>query len=184
MKVATAVGESVAAVAARYRIRHGVSGRVRTDELLRASGHEVYIKPLRAAHGGLEACVVPLPSGGYRFVCDDSASPGQPDDVAQLDDPRQFRISFRLAHELAHTALDCMSFGRRRAAHSCATEARCDAFAVLFLVDRVEALTAVNDGEAAVRALAQELNVPPSVVKFAASAAAQARQSRASSDRS
>jgi hypothetical protein len=153
---------------------HGAAGRVFTDKLLRDRGHEVQIKKLRAAKGGLEACVVPLPTGSYRFVCDDDPSPDEPDEVALLDDPRQFRVSFRLAHELAHTALGCMTFGARRGAHvASATEARCDAFAVLFLVDSVAALAAVNEGDAAARTLANSLNVPVSVVAAAASAAAQ-----------
>jgi hypothetical protein len=163
--------DSIAAIAAHYRTAYGVEGQVRTDEVLRANGHDVNIKPLRAERGGLEACVVPLSDGTYRFVCDDRAAPGEPDDVADVGNPRQFRISFRLAHELAHTALRCMSFGTRRGSHSSsAIEARCDAFAVLFLVERDEALVAVTEGEGAVQGLARRLNIPPSVVRAAASA--------------
>jgi len=162
--------DSIAATAAHYRTAYGVEGQVRTDEVLRANGHDVAIKPLRAEQGGLEACVVPLPDGTYRFVCDDRAAPGEPNDVACVGDPRQFRISFRLAHELAHTALGCMSFGTRRGSHSSsAVEARCDAFAVFFLVERDEAQSVVKKGEGAVQSLARQLNIPPRVIRAAAS---------------
>lgn len=159
----------ITAVAERERIRHGARGRVRTDELLSAAGYEVQIKKLRAAEGGLEACVLPLNDRSYRFVCDDAASPDEPEDVASLHDPRQFRVSFRLAHELAHTALGIMAFGPRRGSHAAsAVEARCDEFAVLFLVGRTEARHAVDRGELAVQSLAQGLNVPPRLVRIAA----------------
>lgn len=164
---------SIPVLADRARRRHGASGRVRTDEVLRAAGHQVQLKKLRAAEGGLEACVVPLRDGSYRFVCDDAASPDDPRDVASLHDPRQFRISFRLAHELAHTALGLMDFGTRRGSHATsAVEARCDQFAVLFLVDRADARHAVDNGERAVQSLAQRLDVPPRLVELAATAIA------------
>lgn len=167
----SAGGGSVRDLAARQRTRHGATDRVCTDQLLDAAGHQVHIKPLRAAVGGLEACVVPLADGTFRFICDDGASPGEPDDVACLEEPRQFRVSFRLAHELAHTVLGRMSFGARRDDHSSsATEARCDEFAILFLVDSQEALTAVRSGELAIEALAKRLNVPHRLVRAAAAA--------------
>lgn len=163
---------SVGELAARQRTRHGATDRVYTDQLLDAAGHQVHIRPLRAAVGGLEACVVPLADGTFRFICDDAASPGEPDDVACLEEPRQFRISFRLAHELAHTVLGRMSFGARRDGHSfSATEARCDEFATLFLVGPQDALAALHAGELAIEALARGLNVPDRLVREAAATA-------------
>jgi hypothetical protein len=163
------IDERIAAVADRERRRHRTAGRVRMEALLRDAGHEVEIKTLRAAAGGLEACVIPLTGGSYRFVCDDAASPDEPDDVAGLADPRQFRVSFRLAHELAHTALGGrMAFASRRGSAASATEARCDGFAVLFLVDRAEARHAVEESAVLVRSLARRLNVPRRFVGLAA----------------
>jgi hypothetical protein len=164
-----AINPAIAITAARERRRHGANGEVRTQELLCARGHQVEIKTLRAAEGGLEACVVPLNAGRYRFVCDDAAGPAEPMAVGGLRDPRQFRVSFRLAHELAHTTLGRMTFGSRRGDHaSSAVEVRCDEFAVLFLVDPSEALEAVEHGDAAVHSFAQHVNVPPDFVRIAA----------------
>lgn len=151
------------------RARHGASGQVRTDEILRSAGHQVQLKTLRAAQGGLEACVLPLQDGTYRFVCDGDASPYDPPDIEGVHDPRQFRVSFRLAHELAHTVLGLMHFGARRSSHAAsATEIRCDEFAVLFLIERAGARHAVDEGEPAVQSLAHRLNVPPRLVEQAA----------------
>ena len=160
-------------LADQERKRYGVGGGVRTDELLRAAGHEVQIKKLRAAAGGLEACVLPLGGGRHRFVCDDDASPGEPEEVERLRTPRQFRVSFRLAHELAHTVLDSMadatSFGARSTS---AIETRCDEFAALFLVGQAEARRAVDRGNPVVEALARGLDVPQYLVRIAAQLAA------------
>jgi hypothetical protein len=163
----------IVAAADAQRRRHRAAGHVRTAALLRAAGHEVNIKTLRAAEGGLEACVVPLTADTYRFVCDDAPAPDEPDDVAGLAQPTQFRVSFRLAHELAHTALGGrMAFASRHGEGAAsAAEARCDGFAVLFLVDRADAQRAVGDSDRAVRTLAQQLNVPPRLVELAATAA-------------
>jgi hypothetical protein len=160
----------IAATADCQRRRLGAGDRVGIESLLRAAGHQVEIKTLRAAEGGLEACVMPLKRGNYRFVCDDAPAPDEPDDIACLPDPRQFRVSFRLAHELAHTALGGhMAFASRHGAGaSSAGEARCDGFAVLFLVDRVEAREATDESDVVVRSLAQRLNVPPRLVRLAA----------------
>jgi hypothetical protein len=129
----------------------------------------VQVKRLRATEAGLEACVVPRGNGTYRFVCDDEAAPNEPDDVRSLDDPRQYRISFRLAHELAHAMLDCVAFGERRDAHSArAIEARCDSFAAVFLVGAEEACRIVGQGREAVSELARTLDVPPALVYEAA----------------
>jgi hypothetical protein len=167
------IDSRIAAAADAQRKRHGATGRVRTEALLRAAGHAVDIKTLRAAEGGLEACVIPLTADTYRFVCDDAAAPDEPDDVAGLAYPTQFRVSFRLAHELAHTTLGGrMAFASRHGAGAAsAAEARCDGFAVLFLVDRADARRAVGEGEVAVRTFAQQLNVPPRFVRLAAAAA-------------
>jgi hypothetical protein len=171
--MAKGTGSSILDVVDRERMRHGVSGRVRTDEVLRAAGHQVHIKTLRAAEGGLEACVLPLTDGRYRFVCDDAASPDEPPDIAGLHDPRQFRVSFRLAHELAHTALGLVAFGTHRGSHATsAVEARCDEFAALFLVDRAAARHAVNTGELVLQAFASELDLPPRLVRDAAKSVA------------
>jgi len=167
------VDPGIAAVADAQRKRHRAEGRIQTETLLRDAGHQVTIKTLRAAEGGLEACVIPLRAGTYRFVCDDAPTPDEPDEVAALASPTQFRVSFRLAHELAHTALGGrMGFASRHGSGPASkAEARCDGFAVLFLVDRTEARRAVIESDVAVRTLAQELNVPPNLVHLAASAA-------------
>lgn len=164
------VDSRLAASADGERRRLGAGDRVGTEALLRAAGHQVEIKTLRAAEGGLEACVMPLKRGNYRFVCDDAPAPDEPDDIACLPDPRSFRVSFRLAHELAHTALGGhMAFAARQGAGaSAAAEARCDGFAVLFLVDRTAAREAADEGDVVVRSLAQRLNVPPRLVRLAA----------------
>lgn len=162
------VDSRIAAAAESERERHGARGRVRTEALLRAAGHQVEIKTLRAAGGGLEACVIPLKAGTYRFVCDDAAAPDEPVDVGRLPDPKQFRVAFRLAHELAHTAMGGrMAFASRGGAAS-AVEARCDGFAVLFLVDRAAARHAVDESEVVARSLARRLNVPSWFVRLAA----------------
>lgn len=78
----------------------------------RAAGHQVQLKKLRAAEGGLEACVVPLQDGTYRFVCDDAPSPDDPQDVSSVRGPRQFRVSFRRARScwrVYATRWDCPS---------------------------------------------------------------------------
>ena len=170
MRIEVRSDPSLPALVHGQRIQHGVSGRIRTDEVLRAAGHEVHIKKLRAAENGLEACVVPLANGRYRFVCDDAASPDEPEDIASLLDPRQFRVSFRLAHELAHTVLGLMTFGARpgRSHGPSGAEGRCDMFAALFLVDPAEARQAVNTGELVVRRLANLLDVPTRLVQTAA----------------
>jgi|SRR5579884_377369 len=166
-------GPPLRGISESLRARYGASGPPCTDALLRAAGHEVRIKVLRAAQGGLEACVIPLPNGTFRFVCDDQAAPGEPPDLGLLQDPRRFRISFRLAHELAHVAFSCVSFGMVRGPHNASPiEARCDAFAALFLVGASDALAAVDAGEAAVRSLAHQLDVPPRIIREAALAAA------------
>jgi Zn-dependent peptidase ImmA (M78 family) len=62
-----------------------------------------------------------------------------------------------------------MAFASRHGGDAATTaEARCDGFAVLFLVDTAEAREAVEECDLAVRSLAQLLNVPQRFVELAA----------------
>lgn len=159
-------------LARRERERHRLVGTVDVESILRALGHTVQVKHLRASVGGLEACVVPLSSGAFAFTCDDAPTPSEAPEVADLPDARRFRVSFRLAHEYAHTLLAPAGRGLR-AQHKTDSleEAACDAFAALLLCDGNDALRATRSGPAESTQLCQRLNVAEPVVRLAAQVA-------------
>lgn len=67
-------------------------------------GWRVELRELRAAQGGVQACLIPMDDGTFCVAVDDHPSP------SELNDPGSARrgpgaplVRFRLAHELAHT---------------------------------------------------------------------------------
>lgn len=157
-----------ATLARHHRQALGLVGRVDVRSLLLELGHQVEIKRLRAAIGGLEACVIPLGSGMYRFVCDVEPSPADHPDVETLPDQRLFRQSFRLAHEYAHTVLS--PSGRLRVHHhvDVGEERCCDAFAAVLLCDGLGAVRASRGSADDARRFAVTCNVAPAIVHLAA----------------
>jgi hypothetical protein len=103
----------------------------RLTAFLEALGHEVVVKSLRAASGGLEACVVPLDSQRLRFVCDPDPSPGDPRWLSEAPDSQDRRMAFRLAHEYAHTRLARAASNEWR--HTDAEELSCDVYACILI---------------------------------------------------
>lgn len=63
----------------------------------------VELRELRAAHGGLQACLVPLDDGTFSVAVDDRPSPSELHDPTSVCRGRRAPlVRFRLAHELAH----------------------------------------------------------------------------------
>lgn len=132
---------------------------------LRALGHDVRIKPLRAAEGGLEAVTARKPDGTFRFVCDPAGEWPSPGDVPY---PEAHRISFRLAHEYAHVLLDEGFAPMRRFHRHELTEEACDRLATLLLCDPKEAARAMSSGPEATREYCRKRNVPTTLAVAAA----------------
>lgn len=158
------VNEEALALADQYRPR--TPGAVADfAQHLRALGHDVKIKPLRAAKGGLEAVTAPKPDGTFRFVCDPA---GEWPSAGEVPSPEAHRISFRLAHEYAHVLMDDGFASIRRFHRHEPTEEACDRLATLLLCDPKEAAQAVEFGPEATSDYCRERNVPTKLAVAAA----------------
>lgn len=137
---------------------------------VRSRGWVVEVRPLRAAVGGLQACVLPSRKSQFVVWVDDRPSPAERAEVGSDERGPQAPLArFRLAHELGHTL-----FYRpgtpptRRAEPRASEEAFCDLFAAALLVGPVQARTAAKAGAESVRALAERRRVPLRAVWVAA----------------
>lgn len=113
-------------------------------------GWRVQFRELRAVHGGLQACLVPLDGGNFCVVVDERPSPSERLDPASIGRGRRAPlVRFRLAHELAH-AFHYLPGAPpvRRAPATPAEESWCDMVASLLLVP-LAATTAVRAREQA-----------------------------------
>lgn len=114
-------------------------------------GWHIEVRELRAAHGGLQACLVPLDDGTFSVAVDDRPSPSELHDPASVGRGRRAPlVRFRLAHELAH-AFHYLP-GKppvRRAPAGPSEELWCDFVASLLLVPMHVTSTVVNMTELA-----------------------------------
>jgi hypothetical protein len=113
---------------------HGSAG---CDSHIAALGWRVERQKLAAHAGGLQALLIPLLYGGFRFVIDPDPAPAQ----AAAGVPESVIFSWRLAHEYAHTFF----YGRRAVPRRPSTPTRgeelfCDAFANVLLGTELSSL--------------------------------------------
>lgn len=96
---------------------------------VRMRGWRAEVGVLRAAEGGIEACTVPSPKYGFRFIVDDR-EPGKERRFGEQSPV----ASLRLAHEVGHTLFYSPGSPPSRRLPPTEEEERfCDAFALALL---------------------------------------------------
>lgn len=158
--------ESPVVCAATWRAELAVDDRHPIDvwRIAQMEGWRVEHRRLRAADGGLRACLIPSGRNQFSIFVDPSPMPTE-----QAESPLAV-VAYRIAHELGHTLFyDRGAPPRRLVPYQVAEESFCDDFAACLLVPPAIAVRAATPQR--VCALASRYGAPQFAVARASSLA-------------